>query len=880
MDMNRLTQKSQEALQEAQTIAGRLNQTEVDGEHLLLALLDQPDGLIPRLIDQSGADTRALRTALNEELARRPKVTGPGATPGQVYITQRLAKVLDSAEQEARRLKDEYVSVEHLVLALADEGSRTASGRLLKEYGVTKDGFLSALTRIRGNQRVTSATPEAAYEALEKYGRDLVAEARSGRMDPVIGRDAEIRRVIQILSRKTKNNPVLIGDPGVGKTAIVEGLAQRIVRGDVPDGLRDRTIFSLDMSSLVAGAKYRGEFEERLQAVLSEVKAGEGRILLFIDELHTVVGAGGGAEGAMDAGNMLKPMLARGELHMIGATTLDEYRKYVESDAALERRFQQVQVDEPSVEDTISILRGLRERLEVFHGVKIQDTALVAAATLSHRYISDRFLPDKAIDLVDEACARLRTEIDSMPAELDEITRRVTRLEIEDAALAKETDAASQKRLDELRRELADLRAEADAMHAQWEAERQAIRRVQELRQELEHVRQEAEEAERSYDLNRAAELRYGKLTELERRLTAEEEALAAKQGENRLLREVVTEDEIAEIVAAWTGIPVTRLQEGEREKLLRLDEILTERVIGQDEAVKLVTDAIIRARSGIRDPRRPIGSFIFLGPTGVGKTELAKALAAALFDSEESIVRLDMSEYQERHTVSRLVGAPPGYVGYEEGGQLTEAVRRKPYSVVLFDEIEKAHPDVFNILLQVLDDGRVTDSQGRTVDFRNTVIIMTSNIGSAHLLDGVTADGEIKSDARALVMSDLRSHFRPEFLNRVDDIVLFKPLGMAQIERIVELQFDDLRRRLAERQITVELTDAARELIAEQGFDPVYGARPLRRYISHEVETMVGRALIRGDVPDGTTIRVDAQNGELVVTYGGQAAPDVRKAA
>ncbi|MGW4983002.1 Clp protease N-terminal domain-containing protein, partial [Streptomyces mirabilis] len=639
MDMNRLTQKSQEALQEAQTIAGRLNQTEVDGEHLLLALLDQPDGLIPRLIDQSGADTRALRTALNEELARRPKVTGPGATPGQVYVTQRLAKVLDSAGQEAKRLKDEYVSVEHLVLALADEGSRTASGRLLKEHGVSKDGFLSALTRIRGNQRVTSATPEAAYEALEKYGRDLVAEARSGRMDPVIGRDAEIRRVIQILSRKTKNNPVLIGDPGVGKTAIVEGLAQRIVRGDVPDGLRDRTIFSLDMSSLVAGAKYRGEFEERLQAVLSEVKAGEGRILLFIDELHTVVGAGGGAEGAMDAGNMLKPMLARGELHMIGATTLDEYRKYVESDAALERRFQQVQVDEPSVEDTISILRGLRERLEVFHGVKIQDTALVAAATLSHRYISDRFLPDKAIDLVDEACARLRTEIDSMPAELDEITRRVTRLEIEDAALAKETDAASQKRLDELRRELADLRAEADAMHAQWEAERQAIRRVQELRQELEHVRQEAEEAERSYDLNRAAELRYGRLTELERRLAAEEDALAAKQGENRLLREVVTEDEIAEIVAAWTGIPVTRLQEGEREKLLRLDEILTERVIGQDEAVKLVTDAIIRARSGIRDPRRPIGSFIFLGPTGVGKTELAKALAAALFDSEESIV-------------------------------------------------------------------------------------------------------------------------------------------------------------------------------------------------------------------------------------------------
>ncbi|MFE5144083.1 ATP-dependent chaperone ClpB [Streptomyces fagopyri] len=880
MDMNRLTQKSQQAVQEAQTIAGRLNQTEVDGEHLLLALLDQPDGLIARLADGTGADTQALRSALSDELARRPKVTGPGATPGQVYVTQRLARVLDSAEQEAKRLKDEYVSVEHLLLALADEGSRTVAGRLLKRFGVTEDAFLAALTRIRGNQRVTSATPEASYEALEKYGRDLVAEARGGRMDPVIGRDAEIRRVIQILSRKTKNNPVLIGDPGVGKTAIVEGLAQRIVRGDVPDGLRDRTIFSLDMSSLVAGAKYRGEFEERLQAVLSEVKAAEGRILLFVDELHTVVGAGGGAEGAMDAGNMLKPMLARGELHMIGATTLEEYRKYVESDAALERRFQQVVVDEPSVEDTVSILRGLRERLEVFHGVKIQDTALVAAATLSHRYITDRFLPDKAIDLVDEACARLRTEIDSMPAELDGITRRVTRLEIEDAALAKESDAASAKRLEELRRELSDLRAESDAMHAQWDAERQAIRRVQELRQELEQVRQEAEEAERSYDLDRAAELRYGRLTELERRLASEEERLDSKQGDNRLLREVVTEDEIAEIVAAWTGIPVTRLQEGEREKLLRLDEILTERVIGQDEAVKLVADAIIRARSGIRDPRRPIGSFLFLGPTGVGKTELAKTLAAALFDSEENIVRLDMSEYQERHTVSRLVGAPPGYVGYEEGGQLTEAVRRKPYSVVLFDEVEKAHADVFNSLLQVLDDGRITDSQGRTVDFRNTVVIMTSNIGSAHLLDAVTADGEIKPEARALVLGELQSHFRPEFLNRIDDIVLFKPLGLPQIERIVELQFTDLRGRLAERQITVDLTHAALELIARQGFDPVYGARPLRRYISHEVETLVGRALIRGDVRDGSTIRVDARNGELVVTYGEPAVPDVRKAA
>jgi ATP-dependent Clp protease ATP-binding subunit ClpB len=875
MDMNRLTQKSQEALQDAQAVAVRLGQNETDGEHLLLALLDQRDGLVPRLLDQAGADTAALRTAVDAEVSRRPRSTGPGASPGQVFVTQRLARLLDSAEQHAKRLRDEYVSVEHLVLALTGEGPATAAGRLLTEYGVTEESFLSVLSRVRGNQRVTSATPEGAYEALEKYGRDLVAEARDGTLDPVIGRDAQIRRVTQILSRKRKNNPVLIGDPGVGKTAIVEGLAQRIVRGDVPEGLRDKTVFSLDMGSLVAGAKYRGEFEERLKAVLNEVTAAGGRILLFVDELHTVVGAGGGSEGAMDAGNMLKPMLARGELHMIGATTLDEYRKRIETDAAFERRFQQVLVDEPSVEDTVSILRGLRERLEVFHGVRIQDTALVAAATLSHRYISDRFLPDKAIDLVDEACARLRTEIDSMPAELDEVTRRVTRLEIEEAALSKEEDASSQARLAELRRELADLRGEADAKQAQWEAERQAIRRVQDLRQELEHVRREADEAERVYDLNRAAELRYGQLTELERRLTAEEEQLGAKQGESRLLREVVTDDEIAGIVAAWTGIPVARLQEGEREKLLRLDEILQERVIGQDEAVGLVADAIIRARSGIRDPNRPIGSFIFLGPTGVGKTELAKTLAAALFDSEESMVRLDMSEYQERHTVSRLVGAPPGYVGYEEGGQLTEAVRRKPYSVVLFDEVEKAHTDVFNTLLQILDDGRITDAQGRAVDFRNTVIIMTSNIGSSHLIDGVTADGEIKSEARSLVMGELRGHFRPEFLNRVDDIVLFKPLGLGQIEQIVELQFDGLRERLAERRIAVDLTTGARQLVARQGFDPVYGARPLRRYISHEVETLIGRALLRGDVEDGATIQVDARNGELVIAYEGEGAGD-----
>ncbi len=866
MDPNKLTIKSQEALTGAQDRARRLGHRQVGSEHLLLALLDQHDGLAPRLLQRLDIDSAALSAGVQADLERKPKVTGGAVELGKIYVTTDLEQLLLRAEDEARSLGDDYVSVEHLLLAAAQ--GKDGAARALAEAGLSRPQLLEALKALRGAQRVTSNNPETSYEALEKYGVDLVAQARAGKMDPVIGRDSEIRRAIRILSRKTKNNPVLIGEPGVGKTAIVEGLAQRIVRGDVPEWLKDRSVFSLDLGALLAGAKYRGEFEERLKAVLTEIAQSEGRILLFIDEVHNIVGAGR-TEGSTDAGNLLKPMLARGELHCIGATTLDEYRKYVEKDAALERRFQPILVDAPSVEDTVSILRGLRERFEVHHGVRIQDNALVGAATLSDRYISDRFLPDKAIDLVDEACALIRTEIDSLPAELDEVTRRVMRLEIEEAALTKETDKSSRARLQTLRRELADLRTRDAAMRSQWESEKAAIDDERKVREQIEQVRREIEVAERNYDLNRAAELRHGVLPDLTAKLESQEQAEGAADASGRLLREEVTDNEIAEIVSRWTGVPVTRLVEGEREKLLRLDEILHRRVIGQDEAVGLVADAVIRARSGIKDPRRPIGSFLFLGPTGVGKTELAKTLAEALFDTEDNIVRIDMSEYMERHTVSRLVGAPPGYVGHEDGGQLTEAVRRKPYAVVLFDEIEKAHRDVFNVLLQILDDGRITDSQGRTVNFKNTVVIMTSNLGSPHLLEGVTPAGEITDAARDAVMTELRHSFRPEFLNRIDEVVLFSPLTVSEIEQIVGLLTADLEHRLADQGIGLELTPAAREFTARAGYDPVYGARPLKRYLQREVETRLGRALVGGDIGAGDRIVIDVEGGSLSLRTG-----------
>ncbi len=865
MDANRLTQKSQEALAAAQNRAVEFGHVEVDGEHLLWGLLTQEGGLVPRLLQRMDVRPDQLCQDIEAELEQRPRVSGPGAEPGKIYVSQRLSRLLVTAESEAKRLKDEYVSVEHLLMALISEGDRLPAGRMLKQHGIDREKLLATLTDVRGSQRVTSSNPEASYEALEKYGRDLVKMARTGKLDPVIGRDEEVRRVIRVLSRKTKNNPVLIGEPGVGKTAIVEGLAQRIVRGDVPEGLKDKTVFALDMGALIAGAKYRGEFEERLKAVLNEIKEAGGRIVLFIDELHTIVGAGK-AEGAMDAGNMLKPMLARGELHCIGATTLDEYRQHIEKDAALERRFQPVLVEQPTVEDTISILRGLRERFEVHHGIKIQDSSLVAAATLSSRYITERFLPDKAIDLVDEACALLRTEIDSLPAELDTISRRVMQLEIEEQALKKEKDPGSRERLEFLRRDLATDREKMVSLRTQYDNEKLAIQRIQGLREQIEKTRRDIEQAERSYNLEQASRLKYSELPGLEQALKNEEAALNEKQAGQKLLREEVTEDEIAEIVSRWTGIPVTRLVEGEREKLLRLDDILHRRVVGQDEAVQLVADAVLRARSGIKDPKRPIGSFIFLGPTGVGKTELARTLAESLFDSEDNIVRIDMSEYMEKFAVSRLIGAPPGYVGYEEGGQLTEAVRRKPYCVLLFDEIEKAHPDVFNILLQILDDGRVTDSHGRTVSFKNTVIIMTSNIGAPHLLEGITPDGDIRESARIAVMNELKGSFRPEFLNRVDDIVLFKPLHIDEVVKIAELLVETLKQRLKDQRITLELSEEALRFIARSGYDPVYGARPLKRYLQRELETRVARAIVSGSVVEGGTLTVDIADGMLIM--------------
>ena len=863
MNTNQFTQKTMEALQRAQQIAVEYQHMQVDEEHMLLSLTEDAKALIPQLLTRCGISVDAFRAALNDALSRIPRVSGPGREADKVYISPDFEKALLEAENRAKQMKDEYLSVEHVFLGIASKPNAHVK-EILTRMGYDEKKFLKELSAVRGATRVTTDNPEETYDALKKYGSDLVEMARQHKLDPVIGRDSEIRNVIRILSRKTKNNPVLIGEPGVGKTAIAEGLAQRIVRGDVPDSLKDKTIFSLDMGSLIAGAKFRGEFEERLKAVLAEIKRSEGRILLFIDELHTIVGAGK-ADGAMDAGNLLKPMLARGELHCIGATTLDEYRQYIEKDAALERRFQPVQVDEPTVEDTIAILRGLKERYEVFHGVKIADSAIIAAATLSHRYITDRFLPDKAIDLIDEACAQIRTEMDSMPTELDAVSRKIIQMEIEEAALKKEEDELSKARLAELQKELAEERDSFNAMKAQWENEKNAIGRVQQLREKIEDLNRQIEAAEQSYDLEKAAELKYGRLPEAKKQLE-EEERRAQSAKDSNILRDRVTDEEIAKIVERWTGIPVSRLVQGEREKLLTLDETLHKRVVGQDEAVQAVTEAIQRSRAGIQDPNRPIGSFLFLGPTGVGKTELAKALAQALFDDENNMVRIDMSEYMEKYSVSRLIGAPPGYVGYEEGGQLTEAVRRKPYSVVLFDEVEKAHPDVFNVLLQVLDDGRITDSQGRTVDFKNTILILTSNLGSEYILNGINADGTIEESAKEQVRALLRRTFRPEFLNRLDEIVFYKPLTKENVTKIIDLQIAKLNDRLADQQIRCELTPAAKAAIVDAAYDPQYGARPLRRYVQHTVETMLSKRLLRGDVTPGQTVTVDAENGELVM--------------